>query len=244
MSLTVLLEDRPVPYSIRISRRVRRLKITVGPDGLEVVLPRRGTPRQIEPFLHHHAGWILKHLDRFERRKARMKEASLPAGTILFRGAPVRVELIGDQAADFSVEHVSDVLRVTATRDSAAMFDEWIHAAAAAEIGECVRRRSAEMEASPARVTIRDQKSRWGSCSRLRNVAFNWRLVMAPPEVLDYVVVHELAHLLELSHSRRFWRIVECFSPDFAPRRKWLRENGELLLHPYETVLSLISARY
>lgn len=78
-------------------------------------------------------------------------------------------------------------------------------------------------------IHIRDQKTRWGSCSSLRNLNFNWRLVMAPPEVLDYVVVHELCHLTHMNHSREFWDMVGSVMPEYWERKKWLKENGGML---------------
>lgn len=79
------------------------------------------------------------------------------------------------------------------------------------------------------RVRVKDQRSLWGSCSREGNLNFNWRLTLAPAEVLDYVVVHELAHRLEMNHSRRFWAHVETLVPDHRAHRRWLRKNGEAL---------------
>ena len=79
----------------------------------------------------------------------------------------------------------------------------------------------------PGRVAIRDQKSRWGSCSRKGNLNFNWKLVMAPPEALDYVVIHELCHLHEFNHSPRFWALVEAQMPDYAVWKKWLKAHAE-----------------
>jgi predicted metal-dependent hydrolase len=82
----------------------------------------------------------------------------------------------------------------------------------------------------PARVQIRDQRSRWGSCSTRGTLSFNWRLVLAPFDVLDYVVVHELCHLREPNHSRRFWKLVEQRRPDWRAQRDWLHEHGPELL--------------
>ena len=83
---------------------------------------------------------------------------------------------------------------------------------------------------SPRRIQIRDQRSRWGSCSTRGTLSFNWRLVLAPFDVLDYVVVHELCHLLEPNHSRRFWKLVEARRPRWRTQRGWLREHGAELL--------------
>jgi len=87
-----------------------------------------------------------------------------------------------------------------------------------------------EIGVEPVRVQIRDQRSRWGSCSTRGTLSFNWRLVLAPFDVLDYVVVHELCHLLEPNHSRRFWKLVEQRRPDWRAQRDWLHEHGPELL--------------
>ena len=78
-------------------------------------------------------------------------------------------------------------------------------------------------------ITIRDQKTRWGSCSGRGTLSFNWRLILAPPEILDYVVVHELCHLTHMNHSKEFWELVESVIPDYKTKRKWLKENGHTL---------------
>ncbi|OGR98383.1 MAG: hypothetical protein A2V88_16125 [Elusimicrobia bacterium RBG_16_66_12] len=78
-------------------------------------------------------------------------------------------------------------------------------------------------------VRVKGQRTLWGSCSRRGNLNFNWRLTLAPPEILDYVVVHELAHRLEMNHSPRFWAIVERHCPDHTTHRRWLRKNGSAL---------------
>jgi len=87
-----------------------------------------------------------------------------------------------------------------------------------------------ELDVRWSRIEIRDQRSRWGSCSTRGTLSFNWRLVLAPFEVLDYVVVHELCHLREPNHSRRFWRLVESRRPGWRAQRDWLHEHGPELL--------------
>lgn len=88
---------------------------------------------------------------------------------------------------------------------------------------------SERMQITYHRITIREQKTRWGSCSSKGNLNFNWRLILAPESVLDYVVIHELAHLIELNHSSRFYQIVERWMPDYRTQQEWLRKNGKQL---------------
>ena len=83
------------------------------------------------------------------------------------------------------------------------------------------------MGVSYGRIAIREQKTCWGSCSSKKNLNFNWKLILMPSEIMEYVVVHELAHLLEMNHSKQFWKIVERYIPDYKTRRKWLKENGK-----------------
>jgi len=97
---------------------------------------------------------------------------------------------------------------------------------ALARIRERIAFFASEIGVEFGRVAIRDQKSRWGSCSAKRNLNFNWKLIMAPPQVLDYVVIHELCHLIEFNHSRRFWQLVEKQMPEYEVWKKWLKQHG------------------
>lgn len=90
---------------------------------------------------------------------------------------------------------------------------------------------SARMGVTHGRIAIKDQRTLWGSCSRAGNLNFNWRLILAPPEILDYVVIHELAHRVHMNHSRRFWSLVQAHCPDYRARRRWLREHEHELRH-------------
>ena len=108
----------------------------------------------------------------------------------------------------------------------------FLRAQARADITAAVRAHSARLGRPFARLSLRDTRSRWGSCSAEGNLMLSWRLVMAPPAVLDYVAAHEVAHLVELNHSPRFWALVERLCPDHATQRRWLAENGTAL-HRY-----------
>lgn len=109
--------------------------------------------------------------------------------------------------------------------------EEQVFRARAAEIfGRKVAYYAARMGVTYQRITIRDQKTRWGSCSSKGNLNFNWRLLLAPVPVLDYVIVHELAHRREMNHSKRFWDIVGETMPDYETHRRWLRDHGDSLM--------------
>lgn len=106
------------------------------------------------------------------------------------------------------------------------MTDEWLHTVGLAIFHRKIEDWSGKMQVAYGRVSIRDQKTRWGSCSSQGNLNFNWRLLMMPEKIMDYVIVHELAHRREMNHSPRFWAIVGSYIPDYQERRLWLKENG------------------
>jgi predicted metal-dependent hydrolase len=114
-------------------------------------------------------------------------------------------------------------------QDRLGAIDRWYRREARSRIEAAVERESERLGLFPARVTIRDQRTRWGSCSTTGTLSFNWRLVIGPVEALDYVVVHELVHLLHHDHSRRFWGALTTAMPDWKARAAWLRANERTL---------------
>ena len=104
--------------------------------------------------------------------------------------------------------------------------EQWLRTEGAERFHQKTAFWAARMKVSYGRITIRDQKTRWGSCSSRGNLNFNWRLLLMPERVMDYVIVHELAHRREMNHSAAFWQIVETYLPDYRERRQWLKENG------------------
>jgi hypothetical protein len=109
---------------------------------------------------------------------------------------------------------------------------DWLKREARRKIDERVSWYAEQLGVRPRRITIRDTSSRWGSCSSARSLSFSWRLILAPPAVLDYVVAHEVAHLRELNHKPRFWRLVASLGPEVDDSQAWLSEHGALL-HRY-----------
>jgi predicted metal-dependent hydrolase len=237
-SQSATLDGIPITYTVRISAKARRGRIKASAAGIEVVMPRALPVSAAKTFVLDNAAWILKQLERQQQRTAAQQARRLPAGTLLLRGHPIkvhcrpaetgcrrgRVDQVGDQ--------VTIHLPATGSADPNRMLEGWLRDEARRDITDRVHVRAAAMQVQPNGISIKEQRTRWGSCSSKRNLSFNWRLIMAPPDVLDYIVVHELAHLTEMNHAARFWHIVQLYCPDFARHRAWLKEDAWLLRAP------------
>ena len=119
-----------------------------------------------------------------------------------------------------------------------ALLEDWLKKQARADIKSALGEVLPLIDEPPVPLSIRDQKTRWGSCSTTRRLSFNWRLIMAPPASLHYVVVHEAAHLIHHDHSDRFWGLVEDMMPDFATHQKWLKTHQQALFTGLDRRLS------
>lgn len=198
------------PYLVRRSTRARRSRITISDSGeVVVVLPMGAPAHEAARLVGRHAAWIERHLERIvQRRRALAVRPSLAWGRPL---------LIGGQ-----LEVVCAV-----SRPERQALERRLRRVARRAIEANVERRSAEMGIAYGRITVRDQRTRWGSASRTGTLSFSWRLILCPPEVLDYVVVHELAHLRHAGHGKRFWALVEQHHADVGGARRWLRANHD-----------------
>ena len=232
MGEEVVLAGRTVPYTLTISQRARLPRLIVAPDtGLRVVAPQGYDRNHLRSFILRRQNWILKHLDCFAALPAAPDADTPLPEQIVFLGAvhAVRVAIIPGRRA--AVVHEGQAFAITVPEAALARpaLEAWLRAAARFAIAAQVAARGAEMGLAYGRLAIRDQQTRWGSCSRAGNLNFNWRLVLAPSAILDYVVVHELAHRVEMNHSARFWRVVARYCPAYNEHRAWLRTQGAAL---------------
>jgi predicted metal-dependent hydrolase len=224
-------------YEVRRSDRARRARLTVDPAGrVVVVLPRRATLHAAAELVARHEAWLERHVARAREAGARLaSRPPLDGGRVLrVHGSPLRVEVVDGLAGRVrgSVVLAGDRLVVRSGRDGAAvatLLEGWLRARARAVLAERVAERAVRMGVAPGRVTVRDQRSRWGSASASGALSFSWRLVLAPPDVLDAVVVHELAHLVVRDHSPAFWAVVRRHAPHADAARAWLRRHGHEL---------------
>ena len=232
---------RGLAYTIRRSERARRARILVDGDGVEVVVPRRFPLRDVEPFVEEKRAWIERTLKRLQETEAELPAARLEDGGLVpYLGESLRLSVRVE--AGRQREHVArrgEVLRVALPADAERLLpadgalrealERWYRKRARAEVTPRLDAACARAGTSYTRLQIRGQRTRWASCSSNGAMSFNWRLLLAPAEILDYVVEHEVAHLERLDHSPRFWRLLASRCPDWRRHEAWLRRHGHAL---------------
>lgn len=209
-------------------RRARRYIIRVRPDGsVRVTVPRGGSRLEAARFLEKHSQWITQ--ERARVRAAHVTQAWVDGAIMLLRGEPVTIRVVlesGHRTVRYGQRSVAARAGDTDFRRS---IEADLRTFAREELGPRLHALAAAHNLTVAGFTIRNQRSRWGSCSRSGRIALNYRLVQMPPAVSDYVLLHELMHLRQQNHSRRYWRLVEQVCPDFRAAEKWLRVDGKAL---------------
>ncbi len=225
--------DREVPYRVCRSARARSIRISIDRDyAITLTLPRGASEREGVDFLESKAAWLRRHLSR-QRPRTGLLEFLRRDPAVSLEGQRVPLEVLGNASrtalrfsrggAKIVVEAVSSDLgeaeMVELLRGLAARALAWRTETLAEQHGFAVRR-----------ISVRDQSSRWGSCSSGGTVSLNWRLLLVPPEVQDYVIRHELAHLRHMNHSPRFWSELCRLDPLARERDRWLTEAGEAVM--------------
>jgi predicted metal-dependent hydrolase len=211
------------------NRRARRYILRLRSDGAaRVTVPRGGSLAEAKSFAERNVPWLEQQLLRQALRPHRPQ--TWPAGTeILFRGEYVRLEKVGNGQPALIRFGAELVPVADSAGDLRPAIERHLRTLAAQELPARAFELAAPHHLPVRRVTVRNQRSRWGSCSRRGTISLNWRLVQAPPFVRDYLVLHELAHLKEMNHSRRFWSEVARLCPDFREAEQWLKQHSRLL---------------
>jgi predicted metal-dependent hydrolase len=218
--------DLGAPVSIRVNPRARRLLLRIDASArrVELVLPRGVPAEHGLRFLDAQRGWIAARLEALPPPVPFSEGAIVPVF-----GMPHRIRRDGDPAAA-PVAIADGEIRVRgAPEHLARRVRDHLIGLARRELAQRARRLAARIDKPVARVGVRDTRSRWGSCSSKGSLSFSWRLVLAPGAVVDYVVAHEVAHLVEMNHGPRFWRLVRSLNPDTAAARAWLKRNRNRL---------------
>ncbi len=227
MTETVLPGDPPIPLILRRSTRARRITLRISQlDGrVTLTMPKRLAEREALAFAREKEPWIRKHLE------ARGDDVPVALGqSIPLGGRMVRIE----RGAGRSVQMGADAVAVPGPEARVgARLGAWLKELARDRLAGACDDYAARLGRPYSRITLRDTRSRWGSCTSDGALMFSWRLIMAPPEVLDYVAAHEVAHLAEMNHSPAFWAGVERIYGPYKDARGWLRKEGNAL-HRYK----------
>ncbi|MFZ5616406.1 MAG: M48 family metallopeptidase [Pseudomonadota bacterium] len=225
LETTIDLGDRTLPLTARVNRRARRLIVTVDAISGRVIVTapsNRALPEAVD-FAKTRARWI--------RRQLTESDGAKPFGSGLvfpLRGAPVSV--VNEGGPRGAVRLVGD--RLIAGGEEAHLnrrITDWLKSEARRALTERADHFATRLGKRRGPITIRDTRSRWGSCARNGALSFSWRLILTPPEILDYVAAHECAHLVHLNHSPAYWRVLKGLGVDARAARDWFSTNGSAL---------------
>lgn len=242
------------PVELRRSPRAKRfsLKVSHTERAAILTLPYRGRVEDASAFLARHADWLKRQIERLPQPVPFVDGTVLPLrgefhslsfvgpnqhkGVVWIERSEQRPCSIWPPIAgledwrDVSCSSVNSPLPklcVSGNHQHAPRrFSDWLRGEVRKDLAVCVEKHSKTLSCSPKRISIRDQATRWGSCSTTGTLSFSWRLIFAPPFVLDYVAAHEVAHLREMNHGPRFWRLVRDAFPQMQKARNWLKAHG------------------
>ena len=216
--------EADIPYGIRRSDRARRVRVTVDPTrGVEVVLPRRAPEREAAAAIAELRPWIERRVAELERARAAVRRRG---DWVPYLGQTLRLVA---QPGRTRVHRRGEELLVPDGPAQLPALERFYRRAAYLEIGSRLDRACAAAGVSYSRLSIRSQRTRWASCSPAGAMSFNWRLLLGPEPVLDYVVWHEVCHLEVMDHSPRFWKLLAHRCPGYREQVRWLRQHGATL---------------
>jgi predicted metal-dependent hydrolase len=223
------VHGRQIPLAVIRNHRARRYLLRLRPDGsARLTIPRRGSVIEGRRFAERNTEWLAQQLVRLQANPIKPKQWII-GNEILFRGELVRLEA-GTNGETGTVQFGTERIKVPdVNRDLRSRVMKHLWKLAAVEFPPRVFEFAASHRLSVGRVTVRNQRSRWGSCSRRGTISLNWKLIQAPPFVPDYIILHELMHLRQMNHSARFWQEVERVCPNYKTAEKWLKQNSGLL---------------
>ncbi len=224
-----------IPYYIVRSRRTKKIHVRFKHQSFfELVLPMNYPERGIRQILPECLNLMEKMWNsRYEEENAADLPDLSPGGWVLYLGERLnlRMSIVENKIGKIHID--GNTLMVSIREDDRSAFGEyvtgWMRFQAKGFLPSRTFELAERLDVTPNRITVKSQKTRWGSCSKKKNINLNWRLIMVPPEVRDYVIYHELCHLFELNHSTRFWERVEKYCPQYRDAIQWMNRNHRYL---------------
>ena len=223
------MEGFGFPVEVVRSGRKRSVCIQLAGDGVRVRVPHRLSDGRVRELIGRRMGWITAKLRERAARPAPKPREYVSGEAFAYLGRNYRLRLAEGGRASVQMRGGQLLATLPAAerhpQRMRALLEAWYLERARVRLDEKTRRLAAMVGRTPASVSVRDYRARWGSCSIRGDISYNWRIIMAPHRIVDYVVVHELCHLLEHNHSPEYWRHVARHIPDWKDRRDWLRHN-------------------
>jgi predicted metal-dependent hydrolase len=226
---TLDVAGRLMPLTIKQHERATRITLRIEPGGraLKMTIPSGLARRDVDAFLDRHQGWLMTKLAKFST------DTGLhDGGTILFRGVSHRIQHTGSLRGltEATVIDGKPVLRVSGMPEHLGRrIATFLKKEARADLERLARFHAHSIRAPIKSISMKDTRSRWGSCSAEGNLSFSWRIIMAPPSVVDYLAAHEVAHLKEMNHGPHFWALCKKLCPGMEDAKSWLKRHGSLL---------------
>lgn len=242
MASVIKIGKTVIPYQEIKSRRSKRISLRVTPEKVRVSAPVKASKREIQAFIETNQEWILENWLKLQKTIVEPSVRYYESGVkVPYIGEDLEIQILETAQKvisaryesknhlilmglppDVSSERSQDVVRE--------ILEKWYKMKARSVFVQKLDSWSKVMGVRYNQFRLKEQKTRWGSCSSLGNINLNWRVIMAPEQVIDYLVIHELAHLKYLNHSQEFWNVVAEFCPDHESLRSWLRKNGQSLI--------------
>lgn len=218
---SIRLSEETIPYTLKFSKKAKYLRMQIKNRGeLEVILPRGFKVTDAEKFLLKKSGWIKKHINKRKQLENKFyllgKEIKFTQNYDLF---------IKRHKISFKNGHLIVLSPADSADSLEKIYESWLRKHAKKSLVERVHKIADSLGFKIGRITIRGQKTRWGSCSTSGNLSFNYNLLRFRKEVIDYVIIHELCHLKEMNHSDKFWKLVEKYCPDYKVLRRALKAH-------------------
>jgi predicted metal-dependent hydrolase len=229
-----------VDYRLVVSRTAKKLRVRVGPNGVQVTQPMSRSRGEVSGFLRKHEQWLLQQLQRVASLGSLRRSRRPHLHHITFRGrsTPVHVKSAPHQRGNrVAMRNGSIVIQKGSgsSLEAQRSLQKWLRREARRDIVKQLFVVTAHIKRQPNTVYVMGQRTKWGNCSAMRNLSFNWRLILAPEFVLRYIVTHEAVHLALLNHSPRFWLTVQSLCPEANRARLWLAKHGsELFRNPID----------
>ncbi|MGI0020240.1 MAG: M48 family metallopeptidase [Nitrososphaera sp.] len=223
-----LADGRALEIKVRTSARARHFRLVSGIGGVEAVVPPGYDEGGLARFVESKKSWIARTAQHYDMIRERTGHED---GALYYLGSRYRYHVIKDRLPSATMSEGMKVVtfHVTDKRSYRRHITAWYREQTRSIIAERLPAIAATMGLQYNRVAIKSQRSRWASCSKKRNLNFNLLLSAAPVDVIDYVIVHELAHILELNHSKRFWDIVASADPGFEKHKEWLDDHSPVI---------------